>query len=99
MAKAPVKKKSVRVVSKPHINPFNVYWDKKNYLFLALGALLVVIGFFVMSVDPWNSSYALVLSPIILLIAYLIIFPLAIMKGNKNNKPTEQEQEIAAGKS
>lgn len=101
MAKANIRKKPARIVKKSHISPFNIYWDKKNYMFLILGAVLVVVGFLVMAIDPWDSTPALVYSPIILLIAYLIIFPLSIFYRNKASVPTEQEQEkeVAASKS
>lgn len=101
MAKATVKKKTVRSTRKSHVSPFNIYWDKTNYLFLLAGAVLVVLGFFVMSIDPWNSTPALVYSPIILLIAYLIVFPLSIFYKKKRSvsNELEQEKEIATSKS
>lgn len=60
-------------------SPFKNYWDRGNYIFLSVGLLLVVLGFILMTVEPWENSISLTISPIILLVAYIIIFPLSII--------------------
>lgn len=97
MAKTVTKKKPLH--KKVHVSPFNIYMNKTNYIILGVGAILILIGFLVMSTGLWNSTPALVYSPIILLIAYLIIIPLAIFYKKKNHSLDKQEQHIAAGKS
>lgn len=87
MAKA-IKKSNVKTIKKLP-SPFFIYWDKTNYILLLLGAALLVIGFYVMSIDPWNSTASLVISPIILFVAYVIIFPLAILFRKKSKKENE----------
>lgn len=99
MSKVTVKKKPVRNVKKVHVSPFNIYLSKTNYLILGLGGLFIIIGFFIMSIDPWNSTPSLVFSPIILLIVYLIIVPLAIFYKKKNTTSESQDDNIAAGQS
>lgn len=79
-----IKKKSL--ASKKIISsPFSIYWDKKNYLFLILGFALLVIGYYLMSLGSWDSTESLILSPIILVIAYILIFPLSIFSGKKDS--------------
>lgn len=78
MAKA-VKKKSVKSSKKTFVSPFNIYWDKTNYILLFAGILFVIVGFYVMSIGEWDSTTSLVISPIILFIGYVIIFPLSIL--------------------
>jgi len=79
------KKRSVKSVRKVLVSPFNIYWDSKNYILLAAGIVLGVIGFFLLTVKPWDSNAALFISPILLFLAYFLIFPLAIFKGKKED--------------
>jgi len=79
-----IKKKST-AVKKTLSSPFNIYWDKKNYLFLFSGFALLVVGYYVMSLGSWDSTESLILSPIILVIAYVLIFPLSIFSKKKDS--------------
>ena len=66
---------------------------KKNYILLFAGIIVLIIGYLVMSDGKWNSTSALVFSPIILGIAYLLIFPLSIFSSRKNqNSENKAEQ-------
>jgi hypothetical protein len=78
-----VKKRTVKTVRKRRESPFGIYWEKKNYIFFFSGLALVVIGFYFMSIGNWDSFESLVISPIILTIAYIFIFPLSIFSGTK----------------
>lgn len=81
---AKVIKKPTQKSSKKILSPFYIYWDKTNYILLITGLVLLVIGFYLMSVGPWDSTASLVFSPIVLFIAYVLIFPAAILYRNKN---------------
>lgn len=81
-------RKRVRAVKKTE-SPFKNYWDKTNYLILGVGLFLLIIGYFLMAQGPWDNPISLTVSPIILLIAYLIIFPLAIFYKKRTNKEAE----------
>jgi FtsH-binding integral membrane protein len=94
-----IKRKTIKQTKKTSISPFNIYWEKKNYYILALGLLLTVIGFYFMTIGPWNSFSSLVISPIILFIAYIVIFPLSIFLRKKSEKEKIQDKEIDSGKS
>jgi uncharacterized membrane protein YhaH (DUF805 family) len=98
MAKT-IKKKSVRSAKKALATPFSLYMKKENYLIMAGAAILLIIGYFVMSIDPWNSTPAIVISPIILLFVYIIIVPTAILFTKKNHDGDSKEEESASGKS
>lgn len=79
-----IKKKTV-AAKKSLVSPFKIYWEKKNYVFLFLGFVLLILGYYVMSIGPWDSTASLVLSPIILVIAYILIFPLSIFSKKKES--------------
>ncbi len=78
MAKKPVRKRNTKTAKKVVVSPFHIYWKKTNYLLLVSGFVVLAIGFFLMSIDPWNSFSCLVLSPIVVMLAYLVIVPAAI---------------------
>jgi membrane protein YdbS with pleckstrin-like domain len=98
MAKT-VKRKPLRATKKIFNSPFSIYWKKENYLILITGAVLLIIGYFVMSIGPWNSTPAIVISPIILLIVYILIVPAAIFYSKKGKEDKTEGEEIASGKS
>ena len=98
MAK-PVKKKNIRKTKKSISSPFNIYWDKKNYLLLALGIAVIIIGYVFMSMGSWNSFPSLFISPILLIIGYIIILPASILYMKKKEEVNKEDQEIASGKS
>ena len=100
MAKKVIKK-SFRKTKKTiaPFSPFSIYWTKQNYYFLFLGFAVIILGFYFMSIGPWNSSTALVVSPILLIIGYLLIFPASIFYKKRTMKDSSQEDNIGSGKS
>ena len=80
MAKVRSKKQS-KVLS----SPFKNYWTRNNYIIFAIGLGIILIGFVLMNQAPWNNTLSLSVSPIVLLVAYLIVIPFSILyKKNKN---------------
>lgn len=94
-----VLRKQTRQTKKTVTSPFSIYWEKQNYYLLALGLLVIVIGFYFMTIGPWNSFSSLVISPIILFIGYVIIFPLSIFLRKKAEKEKSVIENDAAGES
>lgn len=62
------------------------FFKKENYLGVAFGVALLAIGFFLLSRPPVDGVLSLVLSPIILTIAYCAVIPLAIIWRSKAEK-------------
>jgi len=94
-----IKKRTIKQTKKTSVSPFNIYWEKKNYYLLLLGLLVTIIGFYFLTIGPWDSFSSLVISPILLFIAYIIIFPLSIFLRKRTEKALTQENEIDPGKS
>jgi membrane-anchored glycerophosphoryl diester phosphodiesterase (GDPDase) len=69
-------------------SPFNDYWHKINYTFLILSMLVLITGYYFMTIGTWNSTLSMSVSPVILLIVYLILIPLAIFL-----KPSSKQKE------
>lgn len=99
-----IRKKTVKQIKKTSVSPFNIYWEKKNYYLLILGLIVTIVGFYFMTIGPWDSFSSLVISPILLFIAYVIIFPLSIFLRKKTDKEQapqmdRQDSENDPGKS
>ncbi len=62
---------------------FKDYWTKTNSIILLTGFAVLILGFYLMSFGPWDNPTSLTFSPIVLLIAYLVIFPVAIFYRHK----------------
>lgn len=96
-----VTKKSFRKTKKTAapVSPFSIYWSKKNYYLLFLGFAVIILGFYLMSIDPWDSFSSLVISPIFLILGYILIFPASIFFRRKNKKEKSKDTNIDPGKS
>jgi len=66
---------------KPFIEKLTL--GKVNYLLFALGIFLIILGYFVMGTGEVNSTQALSIAPIILLIGYLVVIPASILYKSK----------------
>ena len=94
-----IQKRKTRGQKKSLESPFSIYWAKENYIFLLVGFAFLLAGFYFLGQPPWNSSVSLVVSPILLVIGYVVIFPLSIFYRKKKEQKHPQENEVAAGKS
>lgn len=77
MAKLKSKKNPIRV------SPFKNYWTRTNYILLIIGITVIIVGFILMAQSPWDNTLSLSVSPIVLIIAYLIILPFSILYNKK----------------
>lgn len=61
--------------------------NKKNIILVALGVLLLVIGFICLATGPANNPVSLTVAPLILVVAYLVVIPVGILlNGKKQDK-------------
>lgn len=77
------KKKNVKASVKSLPSPFNIYWERANYLLFGLGMLLIILGFYFMSLGEWDSSSSLVVSPILLFLGFVVVMPASILYRKK----------------
>jgi len=80
------KKKNVKTSGKSLPSPFNMYWERTNYLLFGLGALLIILGFYFMGQGAWDSSSSLVISPILLFLGFVVVMPVSILYRKKNEE-------------
>lgn len=60
-----------------------------NYIVFLVGVAIVTIGFFLMATGGRDSAQSLTISPIFLLIGYLVVIPISIFIGGKNNSKSD----------
>ena len=57
--------------------------NKKNIILIAIGVLLLVIGFICLATGPADNPVSLTVAPLILVFAYLVVIPVGILFGGK----------------
>jgi len=62
----------------------NFQWPykRKNYVLFGIGVFVIILGYLIMYLGAVDSFQSLTLSPIFLLIGYLIIIPYALLYRN-----------------
>ncbi len=85
------KKRNVKTSVKALPSPFNIYWEKTNYVLFGIGMLLIIIGFYFMSLGEWDSSSSLVISPILLFLGFVIVMPASILYRKKSEVPADNK--------
>lgn len=58
--------------------------SRLNVKLYLVGLAVLVLGYLLLSVGPWDNPLSRSFAPLVLLVAYVVIFPLAILwKGKK----------------
>lgn len=57
------------------------FFSSKNYLGLLVGAVLLVIGFFLLGLKPADNKLALNVAPFLLILAFAVVLPISILMG------------------
>ena len=54
-------------------------YKRKNYLLFGVGVFVIIVGYLIMYLGEVNSFQSLVVSPLLLLLGYLVIIPVALL--------------------
>ncbi len=74
-----VQKRSRKAALKVEGLPFTSF----NYQVFAAGILVIILGYFALAQPPANSFMSLTLAPILLVLGYCVIIPVAILYQKK----------------
>ena len=85
-------RRSAKKINKQLVSPFSNYWTSKNYIMLAIGVIVAIVGFLFMTVNPFDSFESLYISPILLVLAFLVIIPYSIFVKDKKTQNEESQQ-------
>jgi hypothetical protein len=94
-ANAPAQRQRTARAAKgaPSVRPFNMPFERKNIMFILIGIGVVTLGYILMAMSETMGFMALDVSPIILLIGYLVVIPMGIMYGaHRKNAETKTEE-------
>ena len=61
---------------------------KTNYLIFGIAVVVIAIGYYFLGIGPEDSTESLTIAPIVLIIGYVVLVPLAII-WRKRAKSTE----------
>jgi hypothetical protein len=68
-----------RVKRQPQRDSWNIF-DRLNYRYFMAGIGVIILGYIAMMQGPWNSFLSLHLAPMLLLVGYCVLIPIAILK-------------------
>jgi hypothetical protein len=57
------------------------FFSSKNYIGLLIGAVLLVIGFYLLGIGPADNKIALNVAPFVLILAFAVVLPISILMG------------------
>ena len=57
------------------------FFSSKNYLGLLVGAVLLVVGFYLLGLKPADNKLALNVAPFVLILAFAVVLPISILMG------------------
>ncbi len=72
-------------VIKKNVKSTGVELDTRNYIIFGIGVLMIVLGYVIMATGETYSFQSLTVAPLVLLIGYLVIIPIAILIGPNPN--------------
>ena len=75
---------------KKKVIPAELPFGKQNMQLLGIGLAFLVVGYVLMAQPPVDSFWSLTLSPIVLMIGYLVVIPYAIMYRPKKKSENSQ---------
>ncbi len=74
---------------KRRLQPIFGEWDfqRRNYVIFGLGIAVIFLAYVIMALGETNSFQSLTLAPVMLVIGYLVIIPLAIIYRPRRRSP------------
>ena len=64
-----------------------------NLVLFGIGIVVLAIGFWFLSKGPWDNPLSLSVSPLVLLLGYLVVFPVAIFFGSRRKSKEGKDGE------
>ncbi len=84
---------NLRKANKPR--QWHFPWTQRDLVMLGIGLVTIVVGYLLMStgmgVDNWANPLAVSVAPVVLVIGYCVIIPLAIMFGGKTKQDNDAQ--------
>ncbi|HNY31099.1 MAG TPA: hypothetical protein PKO15_09430 [Fibrobacteria bacterium] len=69
----------------------------RNYLVIALGALVGFFGLYLLSLAPVDNPISLNVAPFVVLLGYLVLMPLGFLMPSGSSAASAKESPVAPG--
>jgi len=66
-------------------------FERINYIIIGIGIIVLILGYILMAEDTVDGTMATVISPILLVLGYIVIIPYGILKKAKKDQPAMTE--------
>ena len=88
MAKEKVRRTRGKLAKESSSLPFS----SENYIIFGVGIILILLGYFALARGPWDSFFSLSLAPILLVLGYCVLIPVAILyRKKRRDNPQAKE--------
>ncbi len=87
MAKQILKDKSTKKTKRDE----SLSLEPINYQIIIAGVVIIVIGYFALSAQPWDNPMALTVAPILLVLGYCVVIPIGIIFRRKKTEDVGTE--------
>ncbi|MDZ7264276.1 MAG: DUF3098 domain-containing protein [candidate division KSB1 bacterium] len=67
--------------------------ERENFVIFFIGVLVLIVGYIFLAQGPATSFWSLTLAPILLVIGYCIIIPVAIVYRRRKAKAADNQQQ------
>ncbi|NOZ60829.1 MAG: DUF3098 domain-containing protein [Calditrichaeota bacterium] len=74
---------------------YELPFGRENYIIFLIGVFVTILGYIFMAQGPAESFWSLTLAPILLVVSYCVLFPLAIIYHRKTAAVSEPKEGIA----
>ncbi len=78
--------KKVKRQSGRKLKDSGVPFTKLNYQLFGFASLIILVGYWALAQLPVDGFLTLTFAPILLVVGYCVLIPLAIISGNKNTE-------------
>jgi hypothetical protein len=68
-------------------------WGKQHYTYLGGAVVVIIVGFLLLAkgmYSSWDDPLSVDVAPVVLVVGYCILVPLAIMRKNSRNSSSDQ---------
>lgn len=90
---------TAKVAAKRKVSSMPLPFTKRNYQILGIGLLIIILGYFALSQQPWDGTMPLVIAPILLVLGYCVVIPFGILYRQKDEmapaaSPTTEQPKV-----
>ena len=66
-------------------------YSGRNLRLFVLGLVVIALGYFFLSRPPVDGFMSLTLAPLLLVVGYCVLIPMALLSKNKENEPQTED--------